>query len=39
VKHTGDGIMAAFDEVPNAVRAAVKGFPARTPVFRFEWEN
>jgi class 3 adenylate cyclase len=22
VKHTGDGIMAAFDEVPNAVRAA-----------------
>jgi class 3 adenylate cyclase len=21
VKHTGDGIMAAFDEVPNAVRA------------------
>jgi class 3 adenylate cyclase len=22
VKHTGDGIMAAFDEIPNAVRAA-----------------
>lgn len=33
VKHTGDGIMAAFDDVPDALRASVAiqdGFDART---------